>query len=105
MRKMLLLVVAGVVTFMAGASFAAQSATGWHFVKLNPKTKKLVVVIDAKSFMGTEEPHSFRLQDMTARLYDGSGSSYKTINSKEAIINEKLHTLTYGAKEQTVVTF
>ena len=76
----------------------------WHYRKDNPATKKRVVEIDAHSFAQTKEGNGrFLLRDMTARLYDSSGSMYKRISSKQAIVDEKLGTLAYGPDLKTVI--
>ena len=79
--------------------------TRWHFEKDNPKTKNHIIQIDAPKFQLTSDPHTIRLHNMSARLYDSSGSSYKQIASEEATVDQKLRTLTYGPRMQTVVKF
>ena len=76
----------------------------WHYRKDDPVTKKHIVQIDAESFQQTKDGDAkFMLRGMTARLYDAVGSSYKQISSKQAIVDEKLGTLTYGPGLKTTI--
>jgi hypothetical protein len=76
----------------------------WHYRKDDPATKKRVVQIDAHSSEQIKDgTGKFLLRDMTARLYDASGSTYKQIRSKQAIVDEKLGTLAYGSGLKTVI--
>jgi hypothetical protein len=100
MRKLLVIA----ATFISlGLAAQPESAQRWTYHKDNPKTHKPVVDVQAASFSPTGDGHTFRLSDMTARLYDSSGVSYKQISSKEAVIDEQLGTLAYGPDHQTIV--
>jgi hypothetical protein len=96
--------------FFAVISFACSQVqaqdSSWHYRKDDPTTKKHIVRIDAQSFQqGKEGTATFMLRDVTARLYDRSGTSFKQINSKHAIVDERLGTLTYGPDLNTVIRF
>ena len=82
---------------------SGQPTKAWHFVKDNPKTNHHIAQIDAKAFEPTANAQTFRLHGMTARLYNAAGVTYKQITSKEAVIDEKLGTLTYGPRLNSVV--
>jgi hypothetical protein len=81
----------------------AQQRQGWRYLKEDPKTKKHVVEIDAKSFDQTPDGRTQHLHDMTARLYDANGVTFKQITSKEAVMDEKSGTLAYGPDLKTIV--
>jgi hypothetical protein len=104
MRKLSSVGLVIAATFIS-ISTAAQPepAKEWTYRKDDPKTHKPVIVIEAKSFTAMGDGHAFRLGDMTARLYDKSGITYKQISSKEAVIDKRLGTLAYGPNEQTII--
>jgi hypothetical protein len=77
--------------------------SSWHYRKDDPITKKRSAQIDATSFQQIRDGHAKLLHEMSARLYDATGSSYKQISSKQAIVDERLGTLTYGPSLTTVV--
>jgi peroxiredoxin len=69
--------------------------TGWRYRKDDPVTKKKLVEIEAASFQQIADGQAKLLHEMTARLYDSTGS-YNQISSQEAIVDEKSGTLLYG---------
>lgn len=69
---------------------------GWHYSKVDPHTRKPVLMIDAKTFQATNDSNILFLHGMTARIYAGDGSNYQLVMSDEARFNEKLGTLNYG---------
>lgn len=76
---------------------AEPSTTGeWHFRKDDPRTKKRVLTIDARSFEVTKDPHVWRLHQMVAHVYQVGSSSFKEVRSENAIFDEKAGTLRYG---------
>ena len=74
---------------------AAAQSTGWHYENENPVTKKKVAEISAASFEQIADGQAKLLHDVTARLYDSTGS-YKEISTKEAVVDLKSATLFYG---------
>lgn len=72
------------------------------FISSGPQAVSARRKIDASSFERMTEGRA-KLFDMTARLYNANGSSYRQIRSKEAIVDERLGTLTYGPELKTVV--
>ncbi len=69
--------------------------SGWRYRKDDPVTKKKVVEIEAESFQQIADGQAKLLHEMTARLYNSTGS-YSQISSQEAIVDEKSGTLIYG---------
>ena len=69
--------------------------SGWRYEKDDPVTKKKIVEIEAASFQQIAGGQAKLLHDVTARLYDSTGS-YKQISSQEAIVDQKSGTLIYG---------
>lgn len=67
----------------------ALGAKGWQFVKEDPKTRKKLAVIHAKSFEITSSPFVFRLNGVTGQLYNPLTSSYSNLSIKAAFIDEK----------------
>ena len=104
MRKLSLVGAVIAATFISlGTAAQPGPAKVWNYRKDDPKTHKPVLVIEAKSFVATGNQHTFRLQDMTGRLYDSSGVRYRQISSKEAVIDTQLGTLAYGQNLQSAV--
>jgi hypothetical protein len=77
--------------------------SGWHYRKDDPITKKHIARIYAASFRRIKDGHASYWHNMTICLYDPSGFHDKQISSEEAIVDEKLGTLTYGPNLKTVV--
>jgi hypothetical protein len=50
-----------------------------------------------------EENAKFMLHNMTVRLYDATGLTYKQISSEQAIVDEKVGTITYGPDLKTII--
>ena len=93
-----------IVALVFACSQTRAQDSSWHYQKDDPITKKHIVQIDAQSFQQTKQGNAtFVLREVTARLYDATGSIYKQISSKQAIVDEKLGTLTYGPALKTVV--
>jgi peroxiredoxin len=69
--------------------------SGWRYRKDDPVTKKKIVEIDAASFQQIADGQAKLLHEVTARLYDNTGS-YRQISSQEAIVDQKSGTLIYG---------
>lgn len=69
--------------------------SGWRYQKDDPITKKKIVEIEAASFQQIADGKAMLLHQVTARLYDSTGS-FKQIRSQEAIVDQKLGTLIYG---------
>lgn len=69
--------------------------SGWRCEKDDPVTKKKIVEIEAASFQQIADGQAKLLHDLTARLYDSTGS-YKQISSQEAIVDQKSGMLFYG---------
>jgi len=75
---------------------AAAQSSGWRYQKDDPVTKKKIVEIEAASFQQIADGQAKLLHDVTVRLYDITGSSYKQIKSQEAIVDPKSDMLIYG---------
>jgi hypothetical protein len=91
----------GVAALLA-LQLTAQQQQRWHFRKDDPTTKKHVIQIDAASFEPTASAQTIKLHDVTARIYNASGS-FTQIRSENAIVNERLGTLTYGPQLRNVL--
>lgn len=76
--------------------------SGWRYRKDDPVTKKKIVKIEAASFQQIADGEAKLLHEVTARLYDHTGS-YKQISSEEAIVDQKSGTLTYGPHLSAIV--
>jgi hypothetical protein len=96
-----ILAIIGSVALLA-SPLAAQQNQAWHYRKDDPTTKKHVIQIDAASFESSAGAETIKLHDMTVRIYNAS-SSFTQLKSKDAVINEKLGTLTYGPQLKTVL--
>jgi peroxiredoxin len=69
--------------------------SAWRFRKDDPLSKKKSVEIEAASFQPLANGEAKLLHQVTARLYDGTGS-YQQISSQEAIVDQRSGTLLYG---------
>jgi hypothetical protein len=78
--------------------FHASSERGWHYVKEDPKTKKKLAVINAKSWERTSNPFLFKLNAVTGSVYNPGNSSYSNLNFQNAMFDEKSGTLISGQK-------
>jgi hypothetical protein len=91
-------------TFISlGTAAQPEPAKRWNYRQDDPNTHKPVISIEATSFTAAGDGRTFLLGDMTARLYDSSGVSYKQISSKKAVIDKRLGTLAYGPNQQSIV--
>lgn len=71
-------------------------AKDWTYCKDDPKTKRRLVEIHAKSFAKTSNPNVFRLSGVTGSIYEPGNSSYTKLNSQTVFFDERSKTLTSG---------
>ena len=72
------------------------SEKGWHYVKEDPKTKKRLAVIDAKSWESTSSPFLFKLNGVTGAIYNPASSLYSNLNVPSAFFDAKSGALISG---------
>ncbi|MDQ2842354.1 MAG: hypothetical protein M3Y72_15185 [Acidobacteriota bacterium] len=79
------------------------SRTDWTYQKEDPKTRKKLVLINAKAWERISHPSVFRLKGVTGKVYSPASSSYTDLHLKSAVFDEKSGVLIYG-EDLTVVT-
>ena len=64
-------------------------ATDWRYEEDDPQTNRPVVRVHAKSFQATHDPSTFKLVELSLRLFDKRANSYTYVKADKALFDER----------------